>query len=215
MPKYPTGISGLDKKLGGGIKPGTLVAIETDAASQGDSLLRHLAAQQPTLYISLTRTEENVECWLQDYTLLTDLTPIQIEYIEGDDKWVAIDNYLTHLSSPVNVIIDPVNRFESKNIEEYIQALHNLKSHLQRTRRIGYLHAHDCPDCTADNSCRNCSATYRSADMVWKITSGVAEKEINTLLAITKRRAGSTPEKPLKLRMGEDITIDTTRNISL
>lgn len=215
MGKYPIGIDGLDRELGGGIDPGTLVGIETDSASQGDSLLRHLAAQQPTLYISTTRTEEHVEEWLQDHQLVTDLTHIHVKYIDGDRKLAVINEYLDNLNTPVNVVIDPVNRFESEDIEDYIRSLHRLKSYLQTTRRIGYLHAHDCLSCTADDNCQNCTATYRSADMVWKLSSEVTTKEINTQLAVTKRRAGATPERPLKLRMGTNITVDTSRNISV
>lgn len=213
MGKYTTGIHGLNRELDGGIKPGTLVAIETDADSQGDSILRQLAAQQPTLYISTTRTEKNVEEWLQDHELVVDMTHIHVKHIGGDHKSAAIDDYLDHLTTPVNIIIDPVNRMKSEDIEEYIQTLHHLKSHIQRTRRIGYLHVHDCLQCSADDNCQHCTATYRASDMIWKIESEVTGKEINTLLAVTKRRAGSTPRKPLKLEMGADITIDTSRNI--
>jgi hypothetical protein len=51
--------------------------------------------------------------------------------------------------------------------------------------------------------------------MVWKVSSEVTDKEINTQLAVTKRRAGSTPEKPLKLSVDADISVDTSRNISI
>lgn len=215
MEKYTTGIKGLDGVLDGGIDPGTLIAIETDSASQGDSLLRHLAAQQPTLYISTTRTKENVEEWLHDHQLVIDMTHIRVEYVADDRKLRVIDDYLDDLATPVNVIIDPVNRFESEDVEEYLQTLHHLKSHIQNTRRVGYLHVHDCLDCTSDDNCRNCTATYRSSDMVWKLFSEVTAKEINTRLAVTKRRAGTTPDRPLNLKIGADITVDTTRNISL
>lgn len=202
MGQYPTGIAGLDKELGGGVKPGTLVAIETDAASQGDSLLRHLAAQQPTLYISTMRTEENVKEWLQDYQLVTDMTHIQVTYIDGDSKLKVIDECLDQLTTPVNVIIDSVNRLDCEVVEEYIQTLHHIRSHIQDTHRIGYLHVQDCLNCTPNDNCQNCAATYRSADMVWEISSEVTDEEITTRLAVTKRRAGATPEKPLEAEYG-------------
>lgn len=215
MRKYPTGIAGLDRELDGGIEPGTLVAIETDSASQGDSLLRHVAAQQPTFYISTTRTEENVEEWLRDQHLVVDPTHIYVQHVDTDRKLGVIDDYLEDLPTPVNVIVDPVNRFETEDVEEYTQTLYRLKSRIQNTRRIGYLHLHDCLQCGADDNCQNCTATYRSSDMVWKVSSEVTDKEINTQLAVTKRRGGSTPERPLKLSMGADISVDTSRNISI
>lgn len=213
MGKYTTGVHGLNRELGGGIEPGTLVTIETDADSQGDSILRHLAAQQPTLYISTTRSEKNVEEWLHDHQLVIDTTHIQVKHIAGDCKLAAIDNYLDHLTTPVNIIVDSVNGIESEDVEEYSQTLHHLKTHVQNTHRIGYLHVHDCHQCTSQDNCQNCTATYRASDMIWKIGSEVTDREITTPLAVTKRRGGATPEKPLKLEMGADITVDTSRNI--
>lgn len=215
MIRYPTGIAGLDSELDGGIDPGTLVALEIDSASQGDALLRHLAAQQPTLYVSTTRTKDSVEEWLQDYQLLIDMTHIQVKHTGPDRKLAAIDTYLDQLTQPVNVIIDPVDHLESGDEERYLETLHHLKCHIRKTDRIGYLHIQSGHGDDPRNGDHDWANTYRTVDMVWQLSPNVNDMTNNTRLVVTKRRAHATPEKPLELDIGRTITVDTSRNISL
>ncbi len=215
MARYPTGIAGLDSELGGGIDPGTLVALDIDSASQGDALLRHLAAQQPTLYVSTTRTDGNVREWLQDQQLLVDMTHIHVTYTGVDQRLAIIDETLDQLTKPVNIIIDPVNNLESEDEDGYLETLHRVSSHIQKTNRIGYLHIQSGYRDSPRKENHNYAATYRSSDMIWKLSSNITDRKNNTLLAVTKRRAHAIPEKPLELDIGRDITVDTSRNISL
>lgn len=215
MDQFSTGIVGLDRELDGGIPPGTLVAIETDPASQGSSLLQHLAIQQPTLYIQTRLTGDEVELWLQDEQLVPEESRKQVEYTGIEQGISEIYEYLDGLTEPVNIVIDPVNRLESASEDEYLGFLRNIRSHIQDTGRVCYLHILDCDRCDPDDDCPHCAETYRVADMVWKVTATVTEDTNNTLLAVTKRRAGATPDAPLEVEFGEEITVDTSRNISV
>lgn len=214
MARYPTGISGLDDELDGGIMPGSLVAIETDTTGQGDSMLRHLAAQQPTIYISTTRGKETAEMWLHDHQLLFDMTHVHIEYAGGDDKLGSIGSYLEGLEKPMNIMLDPVNRLAQRDEEEYLKTLHVLKSYLSQYRRIGYLHVQTTPRDDAETIAQNLAAIYRTADMVWKLSGSPRQSNI-TELQITKHRAHQTPEQAIKLRIGAEITVDPSRGISI
>lgn len=209
MRQYPSGISGLDPEIGGGLKPGALIAIETDSAGQGDSLLRHLAAQQPTLYISTNRSVENVERWLPDDHLLIDVTQIRVEYTGSDQRVGTVREFLENLDSSVNVMIDPVNKLEAEDEESYIETLHLLKSYLEEHRRVGYLHVE-----RRQGESQGYAPTYRAADMVWKLSLDVTKNTIVTRLAVTKRRGGAIPREPFELCIGESIDVDTSRDIS-
>jgi KaiC/GvpD/RAD55 family RecA-like ATPase len=55
------GIDVLDRKLDGGVPPGSIVAYVADPASQSELLLYELTAARRTLYLTTQRSTEAVE----------------------------------------------------------------------------------------------------------------------------------------------------------
>lgn len=58
--RVATGIDVLDRKLAGGLPPGTIVAYTARPASQSELLLYQLTAARRTLYLSTQRSAEAV-----------------------------------------------------------------------------------------------------------------------------------------------------------
>ncbi|QCS41603.1 AAA family ATPase [Natrinema versiforme] len=194
----PTGIDDLDRRLGGGLAPGSLVAVVADPASQSEQLLYEATAVRGTLYLSTERSAANVERALEA-TATTTGNPTVRRLDGGDEPGAAMD-LIEKLPAASTLIVDPVNALESGDRDAYVTFLDDLKEQLVATESIGLLHCLDEPGDAAHRS-----ATTHAVDAVFEMET-VATEAGSTLehrLSIPKFRAGGRSIEPIELEFGD------------
>ncbi|PSQ43765.1 transcriptional regulator [Halobacteriales archaeon QS_9_68_42] len=108
--RLPTGIDVLDRKLNGGIPPGSIVALCAQPASQAELFLYELTATRGTLYLSLNRTGEFVSNSIDNAETSTgDPT---VRDVTGEAPLDNTTKLVSALPEESNLIVDPVDTLD-------------------------------------------------------------------------------------------------------
>lgn len=204
--RYSTGLPFLDRRIGGGLHSGCLLAVTAPPHSQSELLLRQLILAQRTLYVSTTRPAAEVRRWVEagrgsapalsvseqrPADLLADFSPIESRHV------------------PESVIIvDRANGLEDASRDEYLGFLNRFKDLLQRTDSVGVLHCSD----TAPNPPQR-GLTLGRVDQIWQLELLSLSREIKNRLIVTKSRMGRALEEPVYLLLTDRVQVDTSRRI--
>ncbi|MFC7154656.1 RAD55 family ATPase [Halomarina halobia] len=202
-----TGVEVLDRKLGGGIPTGSLVALCAQPASQAELFLHELTAMRGTLYVTLGRTEAAVADSIQNSPTRTG-TPT-IRHVTGD---APIDNaakFVSALPEASNLIVDPADVLERHDADRYRNFLNEVQNHLQNTGSMAVFY---CLDGIAVPPGRD--TTRHMADVVFDLETHVGSDEIENRLTVPKFRGGRALTDVVKLGLAEEVTIDTSRDIA-
>jgi archaellum biogenesis ATPase FlaH len=203
-----TGIDVLDRKLGGGLPAGSLVALTAHPASQAELLLYELTATRGTLWLSLDRTAESVrESIEQTPTTTGDPT---IRHISGEAPLDNAGKLISALPETSNLIVDPLDVLESQEPPSRFRSFMNdLQNHTFNTNSLAILH---CLDGRSVPPLRD--TTEHFADVVFDLSTSVTGDEVENRLAIPKFRGGRAPVDTIKLDLVEEVSIDTSRDIA-
>lgn len=204
--RYSTGLPFLDRRLGGGLVPGQLLALTAPPTSQSELLLAELLSARQTMFISTTRPEEEVELWAEANGVDEDVT-IQT----ANPKAVLEDpTRITDSLTPESfLVVDPHDGFETAERDRYLSVLDHLKTHLRETESVGILHCIDQQQPPARRS-----LTLQRSDYVWQVELIILSREIKTRLLVTKARRGQALTEPIPLRLTDQVQIDTSRRIA-
>jgi len=205
MNRLSTGNIELDRSLNGGIPKSSLVVVRTDPATQGEVILKQLAEQRPTLYLSTLRTPADVRDWLDTATDET-----RIEYTAMDTPIEVVKDNVRMVSDQGNIIIDPVNPLEAETFSKYVSMLQSIKTHLDNTGSIAVVHVLKQGGADAEQRAH----TLAMADMVWDLEQSRKGDELDTRLKVTKCRSGVLPETVSKVDLRDSVMIDTSRDIA-
>lgn len=226
--QYSTGIPPLDHALYGGIPSGTLVVLESDSEGRDEELLRLFTLQQPTLFLSTTREACDVESWLEGRERLArggpgsldgpeagSFPPVETVYIGFEEPLALALEQIEWLTEPFNVIVDSIDSLEVEPKRTYVDFLQRLRRYLRDTDRIVYLHALD--EYVADSAVNhhNRIQTRKLADVVWQLSAETSCGRNVTRMTTTKDRTGLCPDEPFELEIGDRISVDNSRDISL
>lgn len=194
----PTGIDELDRRLGGGLAPGSLVAVVADPASQSEQLLYGATAVRGTLYLSTERSVANIERALEAAAPTTGNPTVR--RLNGDNRRSAAMDLIEKLPAASTLVVDPVNALESGDRDAYVTFLDDLKEQLVATESIGLLH---CLDEPADPDHR--TATMHAVDAVLEMETIApeADSSLEHRLSIPKYRAGGRSMEPIELVFGD------------
>lgn len=203
----PTGISVLDRELGGGIPAGSIVLLVAPPASQAELFLYELTTTRGTLYLTTVRSEAAVQDAL-------DRTPGRvgkptIRDIGGDTPLDNANSLVRDLPQGANLILDVMDPLERREPRRYRGFLNELQTHLMNTEGLAVLHAMNgtaVPD--------NRDLTKNMADVVFDLRTSVSGTEVENRLAVPKFRGGSALEETIKLNLTEEVSIDTSRDIA-
>lgn len=232
---HTTGIEYLDRRIGGGIADGSLVALETPPGSQGELLLKEVATTHDSLYLSTTRSDADIRGWLEADR------GVDVEYagtdrliarggdavrewitdavgwsdVHGDDdprragavQLEAVTTAVVDTHRPC-IVVDPVNPLERADEEPYQQFLHCLKQRVDGSSGMAFLHV---VESASPSDAR--WLTLQMADEVWRVSVDVRNDHVDYYLSVTKSRHGGVPGKRIKLEMDRSVDIDTSRNI--
>ena len=204
--RLPTGISVLDRQLGGGIPPGSILLLSADPASQSESLLYEIAAARQTLYVTTVRSEQAVRDAIDRYRGGIDRLTIRDA---GD--YPPIDNatrLVKDLPESSNLLVDVVDPLENTEPTRYRRFLNDLQTHMVNTGSIAVLHAMHAADVP------NRGLTEHMADVVFDLQTDTSVSQIVNRLAVPKFRGGSALEETIKLKLADGVTIDTSRDIA-
>ncbi|WP_423744944.1 transcriptional regulator (plasmid) [Haladaptatus sp. SPP-AMP-3] len=206
VPRLSTGIPVLDRKLDGGIPPGSTVALCASPASQAELLLTEFTASRPTLYLTTDRDEETVSAGFRRES--SRRTP-EVRYIPGDAPLDHARRLFQRLRSDSTLIIDPMNLLEREDPTRYRNFLHDLQAHLRGTDSLAILHCLDgrwVPD--------QRDITEHAVDVVFQLNTEISGDRVENRLAVPKFRGGRALPETIKLELTERVAIDTSRDIA-
>jgi archaellum biogenesis ATPase FlaH len=222
----------LDRKLGGGLRPGSLLAIRAPPASQSEALLYTLMEPYPTLFISAIRRESAVRHDLERITRPeADVEVASIvseanmdselvkEITGGESLTPGLTSKNTTLEetyeliqsvdSQTNVVLDSVTPLERSGEEiKYQTVLNELKDTVIEASGLGILHCIDTDDRPTLRE-----RTLAIADIIWTVEPLVKSKEQKYHLEVSKNRGGNIVQEPIELTLDRAVRIDDTRNI--
>ncbi|WP_224449706.1 RAD55 family ATPase [Haloprofundus salilacus] len=205
--RLPTGITVLDRQLGGGIPAGSIVTLAATPASQSELLLYELTSTRGTLYLTTVRSDQAVQDALD--RVRTKVGRPTVRDIGGDAALDHANRLVQALPEGANLIVDVVDVLERTEPTRYRNFLNELQTHVMNTGGIAVLHALNgraVPD--------NRDMTEHMSDAVFELQTQVKGSEIENRLAIPKFRGGRALEETIKLRLTEEVTIDTSRDIA-
>jgi KaiC/GvpD/RAD55 family RecA-like ATPase len=204
----PTGIDVLDRKLGGGLPAGSMVALTADPASQAELFLYELTATRGTLWLSMDRTAEAVRDSIENTPAKTgDPT---VRHISGEAPLDNAGKLVSALPETSNLIVDPLDVLESQEPPSRFRSFMNdLQNHIFNTDSLGILH---CLDGRSVPPLRD--TTEHFADVIFHLSTDITGDEVENRLAIPKFRGGRAPADVIKLDLVEEVSIDTSRDIA-
>lgn len=205
--RIPTGVSALDRNLGGGIPTGSLLTLIAPPKSQAEVFLYTLSARRDTFYITTERSRGAVR---NAFGRVPDAPEIpQIEAVDADDPLDNAADLIKQIPEEALVIIDTINILEEADSARYRRFLNQLQTHMINTGGIAVLYGIDGRSTT-----ENRDSTLNMTDIIFSLRTEITENEVINTLSVPKFRGGTALEDTLKLRLRDGVAIDTSRDIA-
>jgi KaiC/GvpD/RAD55 family RecA-like ATPase len=206
--RLETGIGVLDRKLNGGLPPGSIVAISASPASQSELLLYELTAARGSLYLTTERTDQAVRDAI-DATKAPVGSPT-VRDIAGSEPLDQANRLIRALPEGANLILDTANVLERREPSRYRNFINELQTHMVNTGSIAFLHCID----GVTSPPQNRDTTLHMADIVFDLETSYDGQEIENRLAIPKFRGGTALTETIKLELAAQVAVDTSRDIA-
>ena len=205
--RLATGITVLDRQLDGGIPAGSIVLLEAEPASQSELFLYELTATRGTLYFTTVRSEQAVRDGLERST--TRVGKPTIREVGGDAPLDRVNRLVGTLPEESNLIIDVADVLERHERSRYRHFLNGLQTTMVNTGGMAVLHCLKGQD-VSDNR----KMSRHVADVVFDLRTNVDGAEVDNRLVVPKFRGGRALAEPIKLKLTEAVSIDTSRDIA-
>lgn len=205
--RLPTGIEVLDRRLDGGLPAGSIVLFSADPASQSELLLYELTAARGTLYLTSLRSDQAVADAI-DRTRSRVGNPT-VRDIGGDAPLDAANRLISALPESANLVIDVLDPLERVDRPRFRRFLNELQTAMVNTGSVAFLHAMKGEDVPA-----NRAMTEHVADVVWDLDTQIRGNDVVNRLAVPKFRGGRALDETVKLKLEEQVAIDTSRDIA-
>lgn len=205
--QFSTGLPFLDRRIGGGLRAGSLLALEAPPGSQSELLLAQFLATHRTVYVTTTRPADEVRAWAT--AKADDVADLSVEEV-APEEFIESPDVVTDLVSPESfLIVDTTTGFETASRDRYLNALNQVKRQLRDTDSVGAFH------CVSQRSPPpRRELTLNRADTVWQLEVQALSRELKTRLLVTKSRYGYTLTEPIPLLLTDRVRIDTSRSIA-
>jgi DNA repair protein RadA/Sms len=221
METLPTGISVLDREFGGGLPSGSVVVLKADPASQSELIVDRFSRPRTCRYLTTVRSADAVEASL---TLGGAEGRADVESDGGEDEGEdggtvvretdrdsPLDDVLAaaaDLPDRATLVVDSVEPLEAADRSRYGPFLTDLRRHVADAGGLAVLHAFK------GETGRNRVVTEQVADVVFDLRTTVTGTEIANRLIVPKFRGGAALEEPLKLKLTDTVSVDTSRDIA-
>jgi DNA repair protein RadA/Sms len=218
METLPTGISVLDREFGGGLPSGSVVVLKADPASQSELIVDRFSRPRECRYLTTVRSADAVEASLtldggaesEEVTEGGDADTV----VEETDPETPIDDVLAaaaDLPERATLVVDSVEPLEATDRSRYGPFLTDLRGRVADAGGIAVIHAFKSE--SAENG-ENRVVTEQVADVVFDLRTTVTGTEIVNRLIVPKFRGGAALEEPLKLKLTDTVSVDTSRDIA-
>lgn len=204
--RLPTSIDALDRKLGGGIPPGSLVLLSASPASQSEQFLSELTAARRTLVLTTRRPRDVVERTVRAASSRPE--NVAVREIDGARPLGQIHRFIQALDGETNVIIDPLDPLERADERRFIPFLNALRARLTAIDSVGVLHCL----CGSSLPPQRDLTTYM-ADVVFDLSTDIQGDHLENRLSVPKFRGGRPFEETVRLELADGVGIDTSRDI--
>lgn len=196
MTVLSTGVPELDRRLGGGIPAGSLVALTAPPDSQSELLLYQFAAANDARYLSTFRPADEIEAVI-DARFPEATIPVERVLDESllDDPGAQFDGLDGHA-----VVVDTATELERAGREQYRRVLDVLKRRLRATDSVALLHCLDVEPAPMRRG-----LTLGRADLAWRLRFTGLPERVEPRLLVTKFRGGTAPREALPLRFEERV----------
>lgn len=202
-----TGVRALDRKLGGGIPPGSIVTLLAAPASQAELFLAGFAAEQDAVYLSSERAPTTVTAGLRRQRGPYDeLTVAQLDH---DAPVVDAIDHLDQVPEEGLFVVDPVETLERASPGQFRAFLEALRSRLVQTDSVGVLHA-----LKHDSTPSQRHRTEYASDLLLDLVTDTGDDAVESRLYVPKFRGGRALTEPLSLELTDGIAVDTSRDIA-
>ena len=209
--RLSTGVDELDREFGGGVYPGSIIVVSAPPASQSEALLHATMRERPTRYVTTRRNENAVSETLSRVFEDDDGSPgFSVKYAGLDEPLANVREAIALVEEEAAIVVDTVDPLErTEDSERYVTFLNELKDALISTGSIGVLHAASSGDRAPLRD-----VTESFADIVLEVEVERNGSQVEHLLAVPKFRAHELPGETIKLELGTDVQVDTSRDIA-
>ncbi|GAB6877813.1 hypothetical protein JCM17823_00870 [Halorubrum gandharaense] len=205
MSRLSTGVPVLDRRLGGGLPPGSLAALVAPPESQSELFLRALCDTTEAVYLTTLRPAVEVERQLAD----AGVENVSVRSCDPQTLTTEPDRLLADIPEDGVVVVDPFNPVETVDRTRHVGVLDALKSGLEAAGAVGMVH---CLVDDADGAGR--TRTLARSDLVCEVDIVKTSLSIDTRLYVTKFRGGSALTEPVKVKLTDTVSVDTSRDIA-
>ncbi|TKX55344.1 transcriptional regulator [Halorubrum sp. SP3] len=206
MGTLPTGISVLDRQFGGGLPSGSVVVLKADPDSQSELILNRFARARRCRYLTTVRSPGAVEAALS-------FDGDEETTVEAADDGGDLDETLSltgDLPESGTLIVDSVEPLEGRaSPSSYAEFLDGIRDRVDDAGGLALLHA-----LRGGEDPRTRRVTEQVADVVFDLRTTVTGTEIANRLIVPKFRGGAALEEPLKLKLTDEVAVDTSRDIA-
>jgi KaiC/GvpD/RAD55 family RecA-like ATPase len=204
-----TGIEALDRKLSGGLAPGTLVAVLTPPGVQHDPLLCAGADERASHFYTTVKGEATVRRSFDRSAGGSKIEDIeQINPAEADRQFAARIHDIEDDEDFYVDVIDPIE--ESLDRDRYGELLNSFDDKLAEIGSVGYLYG-----LVTKTPPHNRRYTLDFADCVLRLRARQQRGKLNYYLEIPKATGVSLSgtDRYLEIDIDRGVDIDQTRNI--
>jgi len=206
METLPTGISVLDRQFGGGFPSGSVVVLKANPDSQSELILNRFARIRRCRYLTTVRSAGAVEAALG-------LDGDEETTVEAPDDAGDLDEAASlteDLPENGTLIVDSVEPLEAETRPStYAEFLDGVRSRVDDADGVALLHA-----LRGGEDPRTRRVTEQVADVVFDLRTTVTGTEVTNRLVVSKFRGGAALEEPLKLKLTDEVAVDTSRDIA-
>lgn len=204
--RLPTGLSTLDWKLGGGLLAGQVYAFVSPADSQSELVFELFAATASAHIVSTLRPAEEIRAELDWVGVDPEL--VTVSSCTADTLAADPERWLTPPEGGY-LILDPFDTVERLDGDDFLTVLTAMRRAVADKNAVGLVHCLEEPEQSYQRR-----LTLKRVDGVMRLDVRVTTQSIENRLLITKYRNGRAEDEPIKLRLTDHVTLDTSRDIA-
>jgi archaellum biogenesis ATPase FlaH len=201
-----TGIDVLDRKLDGGVPPGSLALLSADPASQSEQFLYELTAPRPTVYLTTARSVRAVRTAMETAGGALDTTEL---HAIGQRSLKETYEVICESRPQSTIIVDTVDMLETASTQEFLHFLNDVRDEMAEKDSFVVLHGLDGRKVPVQRD-----VTEYLADIIFELSTEVRGESIENRLIVPKFRGGAPFDETVKLELTQEVAIDTSRDIA-